>query len=128
MREIKFRGWNEGTKQMIDLQSITPFATPLKGLFIPSLDNVAIMQYTGIKDANGKEIYEGDVLLDLFSKATWVVKFGQCKKYGYTGWFVEEVDEGREQTLNSDLDTDTNTAIEIRGNIYETRNLKVRTY
>ena len=66
MREIKFRGWNKNVKRMLDLKTITPLALDSKmsteGLFIPFCDEVALMQYTGLKDKNGKEIYEGDVI------------------------------------------------------------------
>jgi uncharacterized phage protein (TIGR01671 family) len=61
-RELKFRCWNG---KMIDLHSITPLAIgDLKqdGVFIPFMEGCHIMQYTGLKDKNGKEIYEGDVV------------------------------------------------------------------
>lgn len=63
-REIKFRAWN-GTK-MIDLYAVTPFALDkgldIDGLFIPFSNEYRLMQYTGLKDKNGKEIYEGDIV------------------------------------------------------------------
>ena len=73
MRPIKFRAWNSHTESMVDFQSITPFALSdtmssqmalqgISGLFIPFNKDWPIMQFTGLKDKNGKEIYEGDLL------------------------------------------------------------------
>ncbi len=56
MREIKFRYWDRGEKKMIYL------ANPLI-LHLP--DNYGqsdYMQFTELKDKNGKEIYEGDIV------------------------------------------------------------------
>lgn len=66
MREIKFRGFHKPTKRMIDLKAITPLALDSKldrdGLFLPFDDNIELMQFTGLKDKNGKEIFEGDII------------------------------------------------------------------
>lgn len=60
MREIKFRAWHKQLKDMIynDLCK-NPFDTFWynDGEFS---DMYELMQYTGLKDKNGKEIYEGD--------------------------------------------------------------------
>lgn len=66
MREIKFKAWNSNKKEMFYSPSEINhlgswFDAHLPGA-IAEKDNIVIMQYTGLKDKNGKEIYEGDVL------------------------------------------------------------------
>ena len=61
-REIRFRAWDKKGRKMLDLQKLTPLATELNGLFLPFNDDSILMQFTGLLDKGGKEIYEGDIV------------------------------------------------------------------
>jgi len=54
MREIKFRAW-DGREIFQAMLTVAP-----DGIINPT--SIDLMQYTGLKDKNGKEIYEGDII------------------------------------------------------------------
>lgn len=73
MRTIKFRGWNQEHQEMeFDTSHYSP--------------DLKIMQYTGLKDKNGVEVYEGDIL------TSNQYPFQLDGEYNYHG-IVEWVDE-----------------------------------
>lgn len=60
-RELKFRVWDFDKEEMIYPNSAKIILISNKGVVIDS-ETYAIMQFTGLKDKHGKEIYEADVV------------------------------------------------------------------
>lgn len=61
MRKIKFRAWDETEKHMYNWSNL--LNQNLKNIFtITEQCGYVLMQYTGLKDKKGKEIYDGDIL------------------------------------------------------------------
>ena len=121
MRQIKFRAWRIQAKEMY---SVTDDLCLIDGKvgwlqdgwdLVDELDD-PVMQYTGVNDMNGKEIYEGDILHGVKNKAKYVVKFGE---YSYVEWHCGfYLDRDNNGKLNEGMGH-TNENLEVIGNIYE---------
>ncbi|HEM0501997.1 TPA: hypothetical protein U0T51_002568 [Listeria monocytogenes] len=118
MRAIGFRAFVKETKKMLpvtDLCFNEIEAVGVSGcgnanctLCVDwySFDDVVLMQYTGLKDKNGKKIFEGDMGWDEHNECYGVVKFEEGK-FLYA-W--ENIAEDLWEVADS---------IEIYGNIHE---------
>ena len=118
MRDIKFRIWDGAKNEW--LASSSKDALPYYGFAfvgevmtvqsppIWSLDEGNVVeQFTNLKDKNGTEIYEGDILIDDAGEPVeyWAVKF-------YEGGFVGECAGGAEPLFEL-------TNLEVIGNIHK---------
>jgi len=128
MREIKFRAWDKNNKKMYCVKKLhCNFINDdygmhqLKNDEFVSVNDVELMQYTGLKDKNGKEIYEGDIVkLDTseFKSDKYKHKFNSKVEYKYGMFCISENDKKPVYNIY-----DVRYHIEIIGNIYEDKEL-----
>lgn len=108
-RILKFRAWHDGAKQML-LEDNPGNIFRWKNEGQP----VEIMQYTGLKDSKGVEIYEGDVL----RSSNWAC---DCEVRWKDGGFVNMQGETC-YTLGADIARHLENYemdIAVIGNIYD---------
>ena len=120
MREIKFRAWGKAYEEdelkmrySDEYPDMGAFWTLCIGQWTRKPHQEELMQYTGLKDKNGKEIYESDILNNGdIGSTNWIVTWNEKGFYSYCD------DEVCEDSPMSHLEH-----LEIIGNIYENPNL-----
>jgi len=119
MKEIKFRAWDKEKKEMREVTSLNFYdeymwvdETPMTGDRLP-LETTPLMQYTGLKDKNGKEIYEGDIV-SWGESPKMFIKFGE----GMFEFWETETEKAYHWGI-----WNIHKELEVIGNIYENKDL-----
>ena len=131
MREIKFRAWWKASKIM--LNNVQDFYDTLGdkrhgneyepvnsfGCILEEPDEYIVMQYTGLHDKNGKEIYEGDIVKTVYTD--YKSHNGEVYFQGFRlGWAVKH---GKHTNQDLFVYSLPDCSIEVIGNIYQDSHL-----
>jgi len=118
MREIKFRAWDIENKLIVIPDYISGDGIVYEHAHYepPQCINAILMQFTGLKDKNGKEIYEGDIVKvrsdGKIMTISWSEKFASFvinrEGWAFQHWFGEAM---------------APNDCEVIGNIYENPDL-----
>ena len=126
-REIKYRAWLKEEKKMVNVETIDFSEKSIQHLekneIIDAyllrttfLEDIDLMQYTGLKDKNGKEIYEGDILKYNFPYD------GRLKHISLVKFVETEASFGIKDIYGNEIPLyriTANNYFEVVGNIYE---------
>ena len=112
----KFRAWLKEENEMIIVDTMTWFDDEFESIgdgitFLRGADKVELMQSTGLKDKNGKEIFEGDIVKmakDVYSDLTYY----EIVRHRGGAYRLESNQHGCELWLR-------HTNCEVIGNFYE---------
>ena len=123
MREHKYRAWDKKEKRWlgVNLQMSVvdgllwwQYGYGCEILSAEERENIELVQYTGLKDKNGKEIYEGDIIKDI---ENWIgiVEWNKKDCFFNINYPIQK------ETMMFDdaFDSNPERNAEIIGNIYD---------
>lgn len=122
MRNIKFRAWDKPSKSMVYFdqffKSTSLLPTPQYYPF-SSWESAVPMQYTGLKDRHGKEIYEGDIVAVNEQPDSFIMQCVWSDWFFGFGLIYPDKPEMSAHTLFSN----NLPALEVIGNVFENKDL-----